>query len=269
MSIKDWLSHSIDQLRQAGVETARLDTEILLAHALQKDRSWIHINGEYVLSDEAITRLKIQITRRARHEPVAYILGYHEFYGRTFAVNQDTLTPRPETETLVELAIDFIKSQSITSVTDVGTGTGCIAITLDLETNAKIIATDISEKALDIARANNKTLGSTVEFRLSDVHTDPTPEASLVVANLPYVPVDYTINKAAEHEPAVALFSGKDGLDHYRKLFNNLSAKTEYVITESLETQHEELAAIARVAGFMLVDSRDLVQIFSREPKTT
>ena len=267
MLIKDWLSFNTQKLQRASVESASLDAQLLLSDLLNKDRSWILAHPEYKLNDNIISILSEKINRRQNHEPIAYIRGLQEFYGRDFVVSPDTLTPRPETETIVELGVEYIASEKIQSVADIGTGSGCIIISLALESNYEILYTgyDVSLQALRIAQKNAKTLGATATFEQDDITKKGKhswQKAEMIVANLPYVPTDFHINLAATHEPESAIFGGEDGLDYYRALFDGLTENTKYVITESLPPQHNNLAKIAYDAGFKLMETKDFVQLF-------
>lgn len=272
MSIESWLKEAIKKLKSTSVPTAQLDAEVLLADVLDKDRTWIHAHPEHKLKRSEVNNLDIQINRRMKHEPLAYIRGRQEFFGREFIVSPDTLTPRPETETLVENALKIIensdKPEEI-NVVDVGTGSGCIAISVALEApSANYLGLDISESALEIAKKNAVKLNADVFFKkfnlLSDVLEFTPSTLNLVLANLPYVPIDFEINLAASHEPGFAIYGGKDGLDYYRLLFQQLARNknTATVLTESLPPQHQELKIIAQSAGFKLLNTQDLIQVF-------
>lgn len=245
--------------------TAHLDIQVLLSCVLKKDRSWILAHPEYRLNDKQEKTLNSFISRRRRHEPIAYILGKSEFYGREFYVNKDVLVPRPESETM----IDLLKQTNAGVILDIGTGSGALAITAKLELpKAKVYAIDIDERALAVAKENSKILRADVKFMKSNL-LGSVPNSifqipnSVFLCNLPYVPEGYKINEAAEHEPKLALFSGNDGLDHYRKLFDQLKVlKSAVVLTESLAFQHAELTKIAESAGFKQSNEVDLIQVF-------
>lgn len=274
MSVESWLAIAIKKLESTSVPTARLDAEVLVADILHQDRTWIHAHQEHILHRSDLRILDKQIERRMKHEPLAYIRGRQEFYGRDFVVSPDTLTPRPETETLVDLALEIIKSKKKTeniNIVDVGTGSGCIIISVALESQiANCQGLDISEPALKIAKENASKLGAEVDFKrfnlLSNTLSFKPSAFNLILANLPYVPNDFEINLAASHEPGFAIFGGKDGLDYYRQLFIQLSRvqKEEFVvITESLPPHHAVLKKIANDFGFNLVRSQDFIQVFS------
>jgi len=275
MTIAEWTTQTTTALSNRGVDTARLDTEVLLADAMQKDRSWLHAHADSVIPDDMLGTLRQQITRRGDHEPLAYIRGVQEFYGREFLVSSDTLTPRPETESTVQLALDSGLLTDDRIIVDIGTGSGCIIITLALEaghspdTKAhKYIGLDISAPALSIARKNAQKLNAPVEFKEFDmIHDDlrtiSDPKSTIYLANLPYVPAGHTINSAAKNEPSMAIFGGKDGLDYYRHLFDELESEHCTVITESLQHQHQALDLIALAHGFNRIDTSGLCTLYS------
>ena len=273
MTIESWLKEAIVLLKANDVESARLDAEILLADELKRDRSWLHTNPEHILQGASLQILDQYILRRSMHEPLAYIRGKQEFYGRDFIVTKDTLTPRPETETMVELAIDVMEDELIVSVADLGTGSGCIIASLYLESFASdtvFTGYDISEPALEVAKKNASLLNADVTFTKDDMTLPMEHEwqnAEIILANLPYVPDGYEINRAAMHEPKVALFAGDDGLDFYRVLFKKATGTTKHILTESLEFQHEELEKIAHDSGFMVFKTKDLIQVYSKKIK--
>lgn len=272
MNIHKWLKEATEKLESVSVPSAKLDAEVLLADLLDKDRSWLHTHPDFELkaSDQII--LDKQISRRTEHEPIAYIRGKQEFYGREFIVSPDTLTPRPETETMVEVLLEIVERDQ--TIIDLGTGSGCIAITAKLELpDSAVYATEISESALKIAKQNAAKLKSDVTFLHADLMSRLDAnviEGAILCCNLPYVPDDYTINKAATHEPKIALFSGNDGLDHYRKLFSSLAMlelrgqSPAAILTETLPMQHKELELIANEHDYKLMQTRDFIQVFIR-----
>lgn len=269
MNIESWLESAIAKLEGSGVPTAVLDAEVLLADILKKDRSWVHAHPEHLLQNPTLQSLDEQIERRSKHEPLAYIRGKSEFYGREFLVTPDTLQPRPETESMIEM----IKNLAALKIIDVGTGSGCIAITAKLELPAsKVIACDISEACIEIATKNADKLNTNIEIVKSDLLADINAkdlQESVLVCNLPYVPLNFQINESARHEPDLALFGGQDGLDYYRQLFEQIISlpqnfKPEVVLAESLPTQHDALKSIAKQADYILDKTDDFIQQFIR-----
>jgi release factor glutamine methyltransferase len=155
------LNSARDTLAQKDIEDASLEAEILLRHTLKIDRTQLYLDFEKELNPEDEKAFEALITRRLKGEPSAYIIGHREFYGRDFYVNAHTLIPRPESELLVETALRTVKERQLHTIADIGTGCGAIAITLALEIpNAKIYATDLSAKALEVAEVNCKRHGA-------------------------------------------------------------------------------------------------------------
>ena len=270
MDLDQWLISAKSTLDRSNVDTPNLDAEVLLAHYLKKDRSWLHANSNHTLQRSDLRIVNSWIDRRCQHEPIAYITGLKEFYGRVFYVSEHTLVPRPETESIITI----LKSLSPKKIIDIGTGTGCIAVTAKLElARCRVIATDISQTALDTAKKNADSHSADITFVHSDLLSrigQGDIEGSVICANLPYLPNNYAVNKPVKHEPEIALYSGDDGLDHFRRLFSSLfkleqlEASPRYIITESLLSQHDELEKIAQKYGFTLTDKNGLILLFRK-----
>jgi release factor glutamine methyltransferase len=266
--VSGWLKWATGLLSDAGIATARLDALVLLEDALQKDRAWLLSHPGHVLGSDPSQRLEKQIKRRVHHEPLAYIRGKCEFYGREFLVSPATLQPRSETEAMIEL-IKTLDLPNSPVIADIGTGSGAIAITTKLELPEAILyASDIQQDALEIARTNAEKHGANVSFYQGDLlrpFLSIKYQLSVILANLPYVPDSHTINQAAMQEPAVAIFGGTDGLDVYRQLFlqiNTASVKPGFILTESLPFQHEALSKIANNHQYQLIQKEDFIQVF-------
>ncbi len=205
MTVGEWLALATDKLASTGVESANADAEIIAAHVLGKTRSEVFAHPEWQVNAEATVLLE----RRIAGEPIAYILGYREFYGRRFAVDKRVLIPRPETEVLVEHSVKSIPEGA--TVWDVGVGSGSIAISLAIErSDIRVIASDVSLNALEVAHENAISLGACVQLVRADGLT-AARDGSLgaVVSNPPYVkPGDPLLEDSVRRfEPAVALFS--------------------------------------------------------------
>ncbi len=274
MTISIWLSYAKDRLEDAGIATARLDSQLLLADALHQDRSWLHAHLDTIIVEETKQNLDKQLQERSQHVPIAYIRGKTEFYGREFLVDRRVLEPRPESETMIDVLKKLPEvthgpaSQSL-QIIDVGTGSGALAITAKLELpQAEVIATDIDPGCLDVARSNAEKYSVNISFAEGDMLSPVQNLTSTVVitlANLPYVPENHQINQAAMQEPHLAIFGGPDGLDPYRKLFEQaaqLSTRPRYILTEALPPQHRDLAFLAARHGFRLAKVDDFIQVF-------
>lgn len=215
MKLGEWLSLARARLTAAGVEAAALEAQVLAAHALGVERTWVLAHPETPVEGRG---LEVLLSRRLAREPLAYILGWREFYGRPFSVRPGVLIPRQETELLVELALELMPDGA--RVLDIGVGSGAIAITIALERpDGTVVATDISDAALEIARGNAHALHANVSIVKGDLFP-PLAELpfDLIVSNPPYVAEGDAIGADVRHEPAEALFAGQDGLDVYRRL---------------------------------------------------
>ncbi|MCA9331426.1 peptide chain release factor N(5)-glutamine methyltransferase [Candidatus Saccharibacteria bacterium] len=270
MTISVWLAYAKDKLESAGIGTARLDSQLLLADILQQDRSWLMAHLDTIVTDETRAQLEPQLLERAKHVPLAYIRGKTEFYGREFLVDKRVLEPRPESETMIDILKKLPGSnESNLEIIDVGTGSGALAITAKLELpQATVVATDIDPGCLQVAETNASKHHVDINFTQGDL-LEPisnAPGLSVVtLANLPYVPDDYQINQAAMQEPRLAIFGGSDGLDPYRKLFAQAASfydKPSYILTESLPPQQKQLALIAARHGFRQIQTDDFIQVF-------
>jgi release factor glutamine methyltransferase len=267
MNVGEWLSEATEKLEQNNNATARLDALLLLEYVLNSPRAIVLAHADMALPATTLVKLNDALKQRLDGIPIAYLLHKKEFYGRDFIVNEHVLIPRPETENI----IDIVKNISLATprILDVGTGSGCIAITLALELpKCKVVATDISDDVLKLANQNAKNLGAQVTLKKSDLLKDiDTAKFHILCANLPYVPDGLVTSKEITNEPKLALFSGEDGLDHYKKLFeqlNNLTVKPRFVITESLEKQHSSLIKLAKKADYSLQKTDNLVQLFKK-----
>ena len=232
-AVGKFLTDATSLLLEAGVSTARLDCIVLLEDELQKDRAWILAHPDHDIPMSSLERLSEQLSRRTAHVPLAYIRGKAEFYGREFEVTSHTLVPRPETETMIE-CLKSLGLPEQTRLVDVGTGSGCIAISAALELpGLAVLACDIDLECLAVAERNARKLGATVTFIQSNL-IEQVKGCSVIGANLPYVPDDYSINTAATHEPRHAIFGGTTGLDLYEQLFRQIAqmeSGPRYVLT--------------------------------------
>jgi len=257
MTARDALGAAIDALGAAGCETPRLDAELLIADALGVDRGALVADPGMEVPPPAAREIGERVRRRVAREPVAYVLGRRGFRRIELAVDNRVLIPRPETELLVELALELSQGSR---VHDVGTGSGAIALALLHERpDLRVTASDVSQDAVSVARSNAAALG--LELEVSVMPGLPDGDYDLVVANLPYVTEDEWSGlqrEIREHEPRGALVSGADGLDAIRELVAQASglrlalehapAQAEAVreLLRSAET-HADLAGRARV----------------------
>lgn len=236
ISIAEALRQAGKALLAAGVPDGRKEAASLLADVIQRDRTFLISHSEELLSSKQLSRFHQFISRRTAGEPLQYITGVQDFFGRSFRVTPDVLIPRPETELLVEAALELIRARENAFICDVGTGSGCIAISLACELrNLRAIAVDLSAPALEVARSNAIThrVDQQIEFRQSDCFTaiKPDEKFDLVVSNPPYVAANAVSGlqrEVKDHEPLIALSPGGDGL-----------AVIKQLLTESLDLLKE------------------------------
>ena len=257
------LKRATDILRGRGFRSPRLDAELLLVHALGfKDRVDLYVNFEKPLTEEEVESYRQLVVRRAKGEPVAYITGKKEFFGLEFHVERGVLIPRPETELLVEVVYDYLKDRENLTVVDVGTGSGCIVLTLCKLTGGKhrFYGVDVSRKALEVAKINREKLGClNVEFLKGSILSPVDFPVDVVVSNPPYVPVgDSRLEKEVlKFEPAVALFGGKTGLEVIEKLIAQSSEKLKpggLIALEVGEGQKEAVISLLESSGFRSIN---------------
>jgi release factor glutamine methyltransferase len=267
MKINEWLKNAEQQLDNAGIGSARLDSLILLEDVTKKDRGWLLAHQDESLSLTQLKRLGSRLKKREKHLPLAYVRGHTEFYGRKFLVNRHTLEPRPESETMIELLLKIPIATKV-KIADVGTGSGALGITAALELHdPNVDLYDIDAGAIAVARHNLALHELHLHTRKSDLLRRHIRDYDVILANLPYVPDHYRINQAAAMEPKIAIFGGRDGLDVYRRFFAQIHRfhwQPNYVLTESLPTQHNDLAGIAAMFGFKLFLSEDFIQVYKK-----
>lgn len=257
------IAWAADDLRSRGNESPRLDVELLLAHALQTTRLAVLTDPDRPLSKEELAAYRELHKRRRAAEPVAYLLGAREFYGRSFRVDKRVLVPRPDTEALVEVALERLSHLSLEArVLDLCTGSGCVAITLACERPTwTVLGSDLSEDALAVARENAARLGAAPRayFRRSDLYEDlgaPGVTFDLITANPPYIPETERGELAktiVDFEPHLALFGGDDGLRLVRAIVEGAPERLEPRGALAIEIGYGQAPAVARLfeaAGF-------------------
>ncbi len=269
MTSEIWLRSATNTLTRAGIKTARLDSLVTLEYILGRDRSWILAHPEVEISKADSDALNKVVIQRSSHYPLAYITHKAYFYNTQFFVNDHVLIPRPESEAIIEV-LQTLPKADMNTIIDVGTGSGNLAITAKhIFPTSNVIALDIDTECLKVARHNAQSLKADIVFIHSDL-LGSLPVAqlddSILLANLPYVPDNLTINDSAKSEPEVAIFGGNTGLEIYALLFRQIGDSTsrpEYIITESLPIQHAELSSIAEQTGYRCIAINDFVQLFS------
>ena len=226
-TIGEVLQWATEDFRARGIESPRLDAEVLLAFAIGATRVQLVVDRDRALGEDALARFRELVRRRRTHEPVAYLVGAREFYGRSFRVDRRVLVPRPDSETLVDVALRRTTGRSMCMrALDLCTGSGCIGITLARERpTSHVHATDASENALAVARMNALRLGAyNMSFALGDLFAglDGTRyRFDVIVANAPYIPraeLETLASDVRDHEPRLALDGGETGFDVIRRI---------------------------------------------------
>ncbi len=261
MTVLESLKLSTDFLEKKGIESARLNAELLLTEILGCKRLDLYLKFDQPLKDGEIDQYREWISRRGKFEPLQYIIGKVEFYGLPFKVTRDVLIPRPETEILVEEVINYCKGKIGMKILDIGTGSGNMPIALAKHlTNAEIVTVDISLNAIEVAKENAQLNG--VESKLAFIHSDVTllemePEQyDIIISNPPYVSSEEypTLQKEiADYEPSIALTDEKDGLDYYRvisKKSKSFLKRGGAIFLEIGKGQKEDVENILSSQGF-------------------
>jgi release factor glutamine methyltransferase len=222
VTLETALQQGTNILEKALVPVARLTAEVLLCHALRCERAYLYAHSNDELTELAWIHYGRYLDERLKGKPTQYITHKQEFYGREFYVNEDVLIPRPETEHLVEAAVEFARGAGVRTILDVGTGSGAIAVSAALELGRAVWASDVSERALAVAKRNAAAHQATVAFFAGDLLEAVRPALiDLLISNPPYVPGADSANMQTEvrdWEPHVALFAGDTGFEIYRRL---------------------------------------------------
>lgn len=265
MNVGAFLALATAKLQKAGIGSARLDSLILLEEVLGKDRSYILAHLDQPLSGRQLGRLNQRLDRRSSHEPLAYIRGWSEFYGRIFKINKRVLEPRPESETMIDL-LKKLALPAKTKIADIGTGSGCLGITAALEITASTVDLyDIDSAALAVARHNAHLHELTVGVHKRDLLNRPARDYDVILANLPYIPSHWRLHPSILMEPRIAFLGGKDGLDLYRRMFAQAAGRPrppKFILTESMPPQHRGLEKIANGSSYQKQSSKDFIQVF-------
>ena len=263
ISYVTWLKTATDRLRLAKINSLepRLDAELILSHALGIERLKLHLNPSTKLlpkiKDKADRLLQLRLTGY----PIAYILGYKEFYGRNFFVTPDVLIPRPETEELIKISLQKLQTwpnNTTIKLADIGTGSGAIGLTIALENKNiyKLDLIDISNQALQICQKNANLYSVTnTKFIQSNLLKNCRQKYHLITANLPYVDRNWEFGHEIKHEPAIALFAENDGLELIFKLIDQIAAQKNlepngWLVLESDLIQQPAIAKKLAQANF-------------------
>lgn len=259
MDVKTVANNSIIKLKKYDIKLPHLEAEILLSFILEKPREFILAHPEFILTSAQTKKIEKLIQQRCKGIPIAYLIGYKEFYGFNFLANKNVLIPRPESELIIEEILK-LNPNNISSIIDVGTGSGCLVITLAklLDKKIKYLGIDISQQALITAKKNaaiNKI--TNIKFIKGDL-LEPIIDKKnellkpklIIIANLPYL-TEKQIKKSAsiKKEPRLALDGGQDGLDYYRKLLEQIKKikiKQAFILLEIDPTQKNKISSLIK-----------------------
>lgn len=273
-AISSWIQSATIQLAGAGIGSAKLDAEIILAHTLRKGRTFLHAHGDDALTARQAEIADARLRLRLDRTPVAYIVGHKEFYGRLFKVTPATLIPRPETEMMITLLKELLPAgvsllrDSPKKLVDIGTGSGILGITAKLEfPECEVTLCDISTHALNVAKANAKMLGADVTTLRSDLLADYPLVPDIILANLPYVDKQWDLSPETEYEPAVALFAENKGLHLIEKLVAQAGGHLRsggLVLLEADPRQHAAIVKLAKNHGFAMRETRGFIVVLEK-----
>lgn len=289
-AINQWLTDATAKLTSVGIDSAHLDAELILAYPLGKNRTFLHSHSEQIICSKDLKISNSYLLKRLKRMPIAYILGFKEFYGRNYKVSPAVLIPRPESEQIIEILREILPpsdnhlpttTSSVadpealppttyhllpTNLVDVGTGSGCLGITAKLEfPYLDVTLTDISQKALNIATLNAKGLVADLECLKSDLLASIRSNPNIIVANLPYVDKNWDCSPETAFEPSLALFADDGGKLLIKRLIIESSQKLSpngYLILECDPRQHKSLTAFAKKHSFKIISKTKFVLAF-------
>ena len=255
MNISTWLKGATKQLKDIGIESSRLDAELILAETIRKPRTYLHAHLDEELDPRRVDIANARLDLRRDRVPLAYILGEKEFYGRPFIVSPHVLIPRPESEDVIALFLEVSANDisSHSSLIDVGTGSGCLGITAKLERpNISVTLSDTSRHALDIAHKNAHALDASVKITQQNLLTGQIEPLTYILANLPYVDASWTVSPELRHEPNQALFARDGGLELIVRLLEQAPhhlMSGGWLILEADPEQHRRIVEEAKTHG--------------------
>lgn len=267
MTVGEWLAAAEQRLTKGGIWGARLDSQLILAHVLGKTKEWLLTYPEQELTSQQAEKLKSLAERRLNHEPVVHLTGRKEFYGLEFEITPDVLTPRAESEDMIDWAIKLLPQNG--RVIDMGTGSGALIIALGRHRpDLQLIGTDISAPALEVARRNARRHRVNSSLVQSDIWSQVDGQFDGILTNLPYLTDDAELTPEVQKEPAVALFGGADGLDLYRRMLAGLPQHLNqggYLFTECDPWQQGALQAEAARHGLQRIEESYFVMGFQKK----
>ncbi len=273
LAISDWLKRATHELQAVGIESAKLDAELILAHTLRKPRTFLHAHqdDELGLHHQEIAQSRLDL--RSDRVPLAYIIGHKEFYGRQFTVTPATLVPRPESEDIIAVLKELFPTTMAfpghtKRLVDVGTGSGCLGITAKLELpELDVTLTDISRHALLVAEKNAKDLQADVRTLKSDLLVDYPFTPDVIVANLPYVDESWERSPETAYEPDIALYAANEGRHFIEKLIDQTDNRLHrggLLLIEADPVQHTALTTHGRKHQLHVVHTQGYCLAFEK-----
>ena len=258
MNLKNIIKEASQTLKNNNIRSHELDAQILLSDIMGTEREYLIVNNETRVSEKIKKKYYLSIKRRAKSEPVAYIIGKREFWSKDFVVNNSTLVPRPETELLIYKVIDYFKERRV-NILDIGTGSGCILLSILKELRLAMgTGIDISSKAIQVAKINstNFNLSNRSKFKVFDLNKYSVGKYDLIISNPPYIPTKDIKNLSKDiinYEPLFALDGGIDGLDLIKKVIyksNHLLKREGLLALEIGRSQYQKVSYILRSNGY-------------------
>lgn len=269
-AVKSWLENAEKQLTGVGIGTARLDAELILSHTLRRPRTYLHAHPDTTLDARTLEIANARLDLRLERTPLAYITGHKQFYGRPFRVSTATLIPRPESEDCIDTVLSLLQTKKLPDpalIFDIGTGSGCLGITLALESpSSHITASDVSRQALTVAKKNADALQADVTF-IEGSLLEPygSLRAHCIVANLPYVDISWDRSPETNYEPASALFADKNGKALMYELIEQAPQHLHtggYLVLEADPYQHPDLISRAQENSLTYVQANHYCIVF-------
>lgn len=256
MNISDWLKKAAKQLKDIGIESSRLDAELILAETIRKPRTYLHAHLDEVIDPRRLDIANARLQLRLDRVPLAYILGHKEFYGRSFKVTPNVLIPRPESEDIIDMLLEISADDISATKTliDIGAGSGCLGITAKLERpDMSVILSDIDSKALIVAQKNAETLGANIKLQKQNLLRGQVEPLNYILANLPYVDSNWQVSPELRHEPKHALYAKNGGLELIFKLIEQSVSTLQpngWILLEADPEQHQAIIEFARLHNF-------------------
>ena len=264
MNIATWLKNAAKQLKAIGIASARLDAELILANTLRKNRTYLHAHLDEEIDPRRVDIAEARLSLRLDRVPLAYILGYKEFYGRKFTVSPAVLVPRPESEEVITLFLALTAGEiAPKTLIDVGTGSGCLGITAALERpSLRVILSDISPRALKVAEKNASNLQARVTLQQQSLLSGQIESVDYIFANLPYVDRDWDVSPELRHEPAEALFAADNSLQLIKTFIEQAPRHLTtggLLFLEADPRQHQAILDQAKDHGLHEVETRGFI----------